>query len=856
MQHRYEQTRKRIMGDEVEEIARTGSARTQRARVRFQARQRRRRGICAAIRSALSQDDRPFTQVSLGSMKLMGLLDTGASVSLLGRGGKELIDELELKLQESTKSSVQTAGGTPHQILGHVTALMTYGGQKHTMELFLCPSLKQPLYLGVDFWQKFGLAPQIVSREQGEEVAEIEAELLTRSRPMEPHELTHSQQTRLDQVKEKFRSFDAHGLGRTKIENHEIRLVEGAVPVKERFYPVSPAVQELLFAEVDEMLRLGVIELSESPWSNWVMLSIESILSRVEDTVFISSIDLKHAFWQMAARKSNVYSIYAQQLCRLMDRVIPQRVRSHVFVYLDDLLVISRTFEEHMKLLEEVAKCLNEANLTIGKKKSSVMRATWGLEQDSSTSMNYSVPEKECLAAVKAIEKFRAYVELMPFTVITDHASLQWLMKFKALDGRLARWSLALQAYDFEIEHPKGKDNVVADMLSRPFDVEAIDFLDFDTTAFEAEEYQGRIETVQQDRDNFPDLKVEDGLLFRRTQFARPELEEFQWKLWIPEALTNTLIQEAHDSDVAMHGGIARTLGRLRQYYYWPRMTVQVKAYVTGCETCRETKHSTQIKRPLMGAETVTERPIQKLYLDFLGPYPRTRSGNVVILIVLDHMTKYVWLKAMSKATSAVVIRFLREEVFPQFGVPETVHTDNGKQFVSAEFTQFLNKRSITHMRSGNYAPQANAAERVNQTVQAAIRTYVGDDHTRWDEKLTEIQCAARSAIHTGIGTSPYFVLFGQHMFTSGRDYKLARRLGALNDAQVSLVARQDQQEIIRDEVRKNSHEAYKRAKKRQETTTAQEGGDDCSGHGRPQAGKPRDEDCGPHGSAHRQTAA
>ncbi|XP_033252625.1 uncharacterized protein LOC117192012 [Drosophila miranda] len=118
-------------------------------------------------------------------------------------------------------------------------------------------------------------------------------------------------------------------------------------------------------------------------------------------------------------------------------------------------------------------------------------------------------------------------------------------------------------------------------------------------------------------------------------------------------------------------------------------------------------------------------------------------------------------------------------------------------------------------MKSGNYAPQANAAERVNQTILAAIRTYASEDHTRWDEKLTEIQCVARSAIHTGIGTSPYFVLFGQHMFTSGRDYKLARRLGALNDAQMSPLARSDKMEIVRDEVRGNSHEAYNRAKNR-----------------------------------------
>jgi len=274
----------------------------------------------------------------------------------------------------------------------------------------------------------------------------------------------------------------------------------------------------------------------------------------------------------------------------------------------------------------------------------------------------------------------------MPFTIVTDHASLQWLMTLKDLNGRLARWSLALQAFKFNIEHRKGKDNIVADMLSRPNETAEVEFFDFETTEFESPEYLERLQLIEeQGRDKFPDLRVEEGLLFKTTHFNREESEEFEWKLWIPEALTTTLIQQAHGGDMAMHGGMAKTLARLQQMYYWPIMVVQVRHFVAACENCKENKHTTQIKRPVMGKAVRTDRPIQKLYLDFLGKYPRSRRGNTMLFIALDHLTKFVWLKAMPKATSTTVIRFLQEGIFTQFGVPETIHTDNGRQFVSRE---------------------------------------------------------------------------------------------------------------------------------------------------------------------------
>jgi len=85
----------------------------------------------------------------------------------------------------------------------------------------------------------------------------------------------------------------------------------------------------------------------------------------------------------------------------------------------------------------------------------------------SRSQRNYSVTERECLAVVLAIGKFRCYLEIQEFEVVTDHSSLLWLMRQLNVSGRLARWIFRLQLFKFTFSHRKGKDHVVFDALSR-----------------------------------------------------------------------------------------------------------------------------------------------------------------------------------------------------------------------------------------------------------------------------------------------------------------------------------------------------------------------------------------------------
>lgn len=201
---------------------------------------------------------------------------------------------------------------------------------------------------------------------------------------------------------------------------HVIELDSNARPVKQRYYPISPAIERLVHGEIDTMLQLGVIEEApHSPWSSPVVLVrkadkvrlcldsmkinsmtvidafplplTDGILSRLPKAEYISSLDLRRAFWQIPlSEKSRDLTSFTvpnrplyrycvmpfglcnapQALCLLMDRVITSQVKDEVFVYLDDLFIITETFEKHMSVLSQVAFALRNAGLTINAQKS------------------------------------------------------------------------------------------------------------------------------------------------------------------------------------------------------------------------------------------------------------------------------------------------------------------------------------------------------------------------------------------------------------------------------------------------------------------------------------------------------
>ncbi|KAL1386065.1 hypothetical protein pipiens_000399, partial [Culex pipiens pipiens] len=175
---------------------------------------------------------------------------------------------------------------------------------------------------------------------------------------------------------------------------------------------------------------------------------------------------------------------------------------------------------------------------------------------------------------------------------------------------------------------------------------------------------------------------------------------------------------------------------------------------------------------PTMGKLKPARVPWELISIDFVGPLPRSKDGNTVLLVIVDWVTKYVIAHPMRSADTCKMVAFLEKEVFLRYSRPRIVLSDNGKQFVSAAFKSLLARHKIEHMTTAFYCPMVNNAERVNRVLVTCIRALLDEDHRSWDENLPSIVAAINSAKHEATGVSPHFANFGRDLILHTDLYK------------------------------------------------------------------------------------
>lgn len=261
----------------------------------------------------------------------------------------------------------------------------------------------------------------------------------------------------------------------------------------------------------------------------------------------------------------------------------------------------------------------------------------------SNTERNYGVTEKECLAVYWVIHKFRQYVEGYRFTVVTDHAALKWLHNLRNISGRLARWALELQQYDFDVIHRKGAYLKVADTLSRlPHDQREINEAQYELGAVTHDAWYNRVKTgVQEHPEKYPKFQItEDGQLWHREKSLFPTGNKPQWRKCLTEEQRQSALHACHSNLHSGHLGIKKTYCRLKQDYYWPGMLNDVVKYVVNCENCQQHKVP-QVPIAVTFLARYTGKPWDTVSMDIVGPLPRSKGGFRYLLVFVDKFTKW-----------------------------------------------------------------------------------------------------------------------------------------------------------------------------------------------------------------------
>lgn len=148
--------------------------------------------------------------------------------------------------------------------------------------------------------------------------------------------------------------------------------------------------------------------------------------------------------------------------------------------------------------------------------------------------------------------------------------------------------------------------------------------------------------------------------------------------------------------------------------------------------------------------------------------------------------------------SSSSLVSILKEQWFFRNSVPEIVITDNASCFLSKEFKDFIDHFKVTHWLNSRYHSQANPVERVNRTVNAAIRTYCKDDQRMWDTRAVEIEMILNTSVHGSTGFTPFFITRGHEMSEVGTDHKLSRHGENLTAEQLEERRKERFQEIYR----------------------------------------------------------
>jgi ribonuclease HI len=365
---------------------------------------------------------------------------------------------------------------------------------------------------------------------------------------------------------------------------------------------------------------------------------------------------------------------------------------------------------------------------------------------------NYPTHDLELAAVIHALKIWRHHLMGTKCHIYTDHKSLKYIFTQADLNMRQRRWLELIKDYDLEVHYHLGKANVVADALSRKAHCSCLSVEAFnETLCWEMSKlnleiiFQGdlnhllveatlrdKIVLAQQHNKGVRIIKqklTQGEGKYKCFRFDPKGVLWFNERIVIPKAhwLRKQIMDEAHLSKFSMHPGSTKMYQDLKQNFWWTRMRREIAKYVLECDICQRVKASHLKTAGILQPLPIPSWKWEDISMDFIVGLPNTSRKHDSIWVIVDRLTKTAhFLPVHTTYNAKRYAEIYLDQIVRLHGVPKTIISDRGAQFVARFWEQLHDALGTELIRSSAYHPQTDGqTERVNQILEDMLRACV-----------------------------------------------------------------------------------------------------------------------------------